>query len=64
MHCNHCVASVSSVFEHHKEIKNFKINLEDGHASFDADEDIDLESIQKEVSQVGNYQIELPYEDA
>lgn len=63
MHCGHCVASVRSVFEQQNTIHDVAVNLENGRATFESEAEINLEEIQKELSKVGNYQIELPYEE-
>ncbi len=64
MTCGHCVASVSSVLEQHKEIENFNVNLETGRVQLELNQEINLAQVQEELSKLGRYTIELTHHES
>lgn len=53
MSCNHCVMAVTRALEGIDGIKNVKVNLKKGRATFDEQSPIDMKIIQERIEDAG-----------
>ena len=57
MTCNHCVAHVTKALEGLPGVKDVKVSLEVGDASFEKPDDVSMDEVKKAVEEAG-YQVE------
>ncbi len=53
MSCNHCVTTITKVLNNIKGIKNVKVSLEKGEATFDEEKPVDMELIKQQIKKAG-----------
>ncbi len=53
MSCNHCVMAVTNALEEIEGIKNIKVDLEKGEATFDEAGLVDTEKIREQIKKAG-----------
>lgn len=53
MSCQHCAAAVAKALGEIEGVKNVKVNLERGEASFEEVSPVDLETIRRQVERAG-----------
>jgi copper chaperone len=53
MTCNHCVMTVTRALEGIGALKNVKVDLKKGEATFDAIGPVDMESIREQIKEAG-----------
>lgn len=53
MSCNHCVTTVTKVLDNIKGIKNVKIDLAKGEATFIEENPVDMELIRQQIKKAG-----------
>ncbi len=53
MSCNHCVTTVTKVLDNIKGIKNVKIDLAKGEATFIEEKPVDMELIRQQIKKAG-----------
>jgi len=53
MSCNHCVMAVTKALSGIAGIKNVKVDLRKGEASFDEDKPVQAETIRKKIEEAG-----------
>jgi copper chaperone CopZ len=58
MNCMHCVNTVKNAIESVNGVKNVRVSLEKNEAEFDADENLDIETVKKAVSESGAFSAE------
>lgn len=57
MSCNHCVMAVTKALNGIEGIKNVKVDLQKGQATFDEDKPVDFETIRDRIKKAG-YEVE------
>jgi copper chaperone CopZ len=58
MNCEHCVNTVKNAIKSVNGVKNVWVSLEKNEAEFDADENLDIETVKKAVSESGAFSAE------
>jgi len=58
MNCMHCVNTVKNAIKSVHGVKNVRVSLEKNEAEFDADENVDIETVKKAVSESGAFSAE------
>lgn len=53
MSCNHCVMAVTKALNGIEGIKNIKVDLQKGQASFDEDKPVDSETVRSRIKKAG-----------
>lgn len=53
MSCRHCVEAVKKALSEIDGVKNIKVSLERGEASFDEEKPVDMEMVRKQIEQAG-----------
>ena len=53
MSCSHCVMAVTKALEEIGAIKNVKVDLKKGEATFDEDGPVDMEKIRDQIKKAG-----------
>lgn len=53
MSCNHCVTTITKVLNNIKGIKNVKVSLEKGEATFDEEKPVDVNMIKEQIRKAG-----------
>ena len=53
MSCNHCVSSVTKTLSEIEGIKNVKVDLKNGQASYDEEISVSIDSIRSAISAIG-----------
>ncbi|MFZ5993539.1 MAG: heavy-metal-associated domain-containing protein [Thermodesulfobacteriota bacterium] len=53
MSCDHCVKTVSKVLNGIEGIKNVKVSLEKGEATFDEEKPVDVNMIKEQIKKAG-----------
>lgn len=53
MSCNHCVTTVTRALDNIKGIKNVKVNLAKGEATFIEEKPVDMELIKQQIKKAG-----------
>ena len=56
MSCNHCVMAVRKALQEIKGIRNVEVNLSKGEARFDADNPVDMKTVEEHIKKAG-YQV-------
>ena len=56
MSCNHCVMAVSKALQEIEGIKNVEVDLAMGEARFDADNFVDMKTVEEHIKKAG-YQV-------
>ena len=53
MSCNHCVMTVTRALDNIKGIKNVKVSLEKGEATFDEETPVEVNMIKEQIKKAG-----------
>ncbi|HED00300.1 MAG TPA: heavy-metal-associated domain-containing protein [Proteobacteria bacterium] len=53
MSCNHCVTTITKVLNNIKGIKNVKVRLEKGEATFDEEKPVDVNMVKEQIRNAG-----------